>query len=168
MNYKELLNKLPSNWQEVKLKDYIKLAPVLNVSDKKDELVDEDIYTIKHLSDLDMSVQFISLLTDTPVDDIESLSMVEVNQLIQKLTFIGTVPETVKPTIKYKEFSELSYDNFITFQKLSMDFTEDGILTSAVENLPVMLSLFAKDPNHNPDYFLTYQCRRLLQVFLLY
>lgn len=152
MSYKELLNKLPSSWEQLKLKDYIKLSPVLNESDKDNDLVDDEIYTIKHLSDLDMSVQIISLLTDTPVEDIEALSMLEVNQLIEKLAFIGTVPQAGKPKIAYKAFDELSYDNFITFQKLSMDFTKEGILSSAIGNLPVMLSLFAKDPNHNPEF----------------
>ncbi|QEC78758.1 hypothetical protein [Mucilaginibacter ginsenosidivorax] len=165
MNYKELLNKLPSSWEQLKLKDYIKLSPVLNAADTEGELVDDDIYTIKHLSDLDMSVQIISLLTDTDIEDIEALSMLEVNQLIEKLAFIGTVPKTGKPKIAYKPFDELSYDNFITFQKLSVDFTEEGILSSAIGNLPVMLSLFAKDPNHNPEFIFNLSMPEVINGF---
>jgi hypothetical protein len=164
MNYKELLNKLPSSWEQLKLRDYIKLSPVLNAADK-DELIDNDIYTIKHLSDLDLSVKIISLLTDTPVDDIEALSMLEVNQLIEKLSFIGSVPQTGKPKIAYKEFSELSYDNFITFQKLSLDFTQEGILSSAIGNLPVMLSLFAKDEKPNPEFILNLSMPEVINGF---
>lgn len=164
MNYKELLNKLPSSWEQLKLRDYIKLSPVLNASDNG-ELMDDDIYTIKHLSDLDLSVKIISLLTDTPVDDIEALSMLEVNQLIEKLSFIGSVPQTGKPKIAYKGFSELSYDNFITFQKLSLDFTEEGILSSAIGNLPVMLSLFAKDEKHNPESILNLSMPEVINGF---
>jgi hypothetical protein len=153
MNYKELQNKLPSSWEQLKLMDYIKLSPVLNNADNEEDN-DVDIYTIKHFSDLDISVNIISLLTDTPVDGIEALQMKEVNLLIEKLSFLGSVPQTVKPTIKYKTFDQLSYDNFITFQKLSLDFSEEGILSSAVDNLPIMLALFAKDENHNTEYML--------------
>lgn len=165
MNYKELLNKLPSSWEQLKLRDYIKLSPVLNAADTEGDLVDDEIYTIKHLSDLDLNVQIISLLTDTPVEDIEALSMLEVNQLIEKLAFIGTVPQTGKLLIKYKEFSDLSYDNFITFQKLSLDFTEEGILSSAIENLPVMLSLFAQKAEHNAEYFLNQSMPEVIAGF---
>lgn len=166
MNYKELLNKLPSSWEQLKLKDYIKLSPILNDADAE-ELTDEDIYTIKHLSDLDKSIQLISLLTDVSIDDIEELPMVQVSELINKLGFIGTAPQPGKPQTAYKQFDQLSYDAFITFQKLSLDFTEGGILSSAVSNLPVMLSIFAKDPNHNAEYFLSQSMPEVIAGFFM-
>lgn len=164
MNYKELLSKLPSSWEQLKLKDYIKLSPVLNKADNEED-IDVDIYTIKHLSDLDMNVNIISLLTDTPIDDIEALSMKEVNLLIEKLSFLGSVPKSVKSSIQFKTFDELSYDNFVHFQKLQLDFSEDGILSSAVDNLPTMLALFAQKAEHNEDYMLNLSIPEVIAGF---
>lgn len=145
MDYKEIYNRLPNSWDELKLKDYIKLSPVINDADSINESADEDIYTIKHLSDLDKNIQIISLFSGASVEDIEQLPTEKVFDMINKLAFMGTVPVNPKTTIKYKSFSELSYDNFITFQKLSLDFTDAGILSSAINNLPMMLSLFSSD-----------------------
>ncbi len=152
MNFKELYNKLPQKWEEFSLKDYIKLAPV--ISDRvDDELQDPDIITIKYLDELDKNIQIISLLTGASVEAVEQVTMVQLDELINKISFISSIPDNPKTSIKYKQFNELSYDNFITFQKLQLDFTPDKALSTAIENLPMMLSVFSKD-NLTEEYFL--------------
>lgn len=165
MNLKDILNKLPGNWSELTLRDYIKLSPVIS-DEPESELIDPDIITINILSELDKNIQIISLLSDSEVDVIEQLTMVQLNELVTKISFISELPSTVKPTIKYKQFSELSYDNFITFQKLNLDFTPDSILSNAVQNLPTMLSVFSQD-NKDPEYFLDQSMPEVLAGFFI-
>lgn len=165
MNYKELYNKLPQKWEDFSLKEYLKLSTV--ISDRvEDELTDPDIITIKYLDDLDKNIQIISLLTGTSVEEIEQLTMVQLNELINKINFMSSIPKNPKHTIKYKQFNELSYDNFITFQKLSLDFTDDKVLTSAIHNLPMMLSVFSKD-SHNEEYFLNQSMPEVIAGFFI-
>ncbi|WP_428329036.1 hypothetical protein [Mucilaginibacter sp.] len=163
MNYKEILQKLPGTWAELKLKDYIKLSPVIQ-EPEEDVLPDPDIFTNQYLTELDKNVHIISLLTDVPVEEIEKLTMVQLDEAVNKISFISTAPEQVKTQIKYKQFSELSYDNFITFQKLSLDFTPEKILSSAINNLPLMLSVFSKD-NLKEDYFLELSIPEIITGF---
>ncbi|MES2265581.1 MAG: hypothetical protein V4520_02395 [Bacteroidota bacterium] len=154
MNYKQIYDKLPGNWNELLLKDYIKLAPVINESDKEPDLIDFDIYTVNHLSDIEKNMNLISLLTDIPMDVLDELPTSKVFDMINKLSFMQTPPEKRKPSISYIQFDELSYDGFVHFNKLSLEFTEAGILSSTVENIPLMLAVFAKDKIHNEDFFL--------------
>ena len=145
INHKELLKKLPGQWSDLKLKDYIKLAPVINGTQVADDVFDADIYTAKIESDLDKSLSIISLLTDVTVEELEAKPMTEVTELIGKLSFMNDLPNQDKPVTKYKKFTELTYDGFITFEKLQRDISDEGILGNAISNLPVMLSVFSKD-----------------------
>ncbi|WP_457133976.1 hypothetical protein [Mucilaginibacter sp. UYNi724] len=154
MNYKQILDKLPGDWNELLLKDYIKLSPVINESDKEPDLIDFDIFTANHLSDIEKNMTLISLLTDIPMDVLDELPTSKIFEMIDKLKFMQTLPDKRKPTIKYIQFEDLTYDSFVHFNKLSLDFTEAGILSSAIENIPSMLAVFAKDKNHNEEYFL--------------
>lgn len=164
MNHKEILNKLPSNWQELKLKDYIKLAPAINDDDSA--MVDPDYWTKQYLTDLEKNIQIISLLTDTAVEVIEAFTMAQLDELVTKVSFLNEAPKSPKTSVKYKEFNQLSYDNFITFQKLQTDFTPDKILTSAIHNLPMMLSVFSKD-SLSEDYFLNLSMPEIIAGFFL-
>jgi len=163
MNYKEIINKLPNTWDELTLKDYIKLSPVINDIDE-DVIQDPDLFTIKILSDLDKNIKIISLLSDTPVDAIEKLTMVQLNELVNRIAFINNVPDKPKTTVKYKSFDQLTYDNFITFEKLSMDFTPDNVLTTAIYNLPTMLAVFTKD-NLTVEQFLNLSMPEVIAGF---
>lgn len=146
MDYKQILNTLPGNWQELTLKTYIKLSPVLNDSDKEPELYNEDIFTEKLEADVDKNIQIISLLSDVPEAILlTGYTMNQFEELVTKLMFLATPPVTDKPTINYISFDQLTYDGFITFNKMQKDFTDEGILGNAVSNLPMMLSIFSKD-----------------------
>jgi len=165
MSFKEILNKLPSNWQQLKLKDYIKLSPV--ISDKEEDTVEDSvIFTKQYLSELEKNILVISLLTDTHIDVIEALTMVQLNEMVSKLNFLHSSPEAVKSSIKYKEFNQLSYDDFITFSKLSREFTEENILNTAIENLPLMLSVFSTD-KLEPEYFLELSIPEVIAGFFI-
>ena len=63
---------------------------------------------------------------------------------------MNELPNQDKPVTKYKTFTELTYDGFITFEKLQRDISNDGILGNSINNLPVMLSVFSKD-NLTPE-----------------
>lgn len=146
MDYKQILNKLPGNWNELSLKTYIKLSPVLNDSDKEPELYNEDIFTEKLEADVDKNIQIISLLTDVPVEVLlTGYTMNQFEGFVSKLMFLATPPVTGKPVINYITFDKLTYDGFITFNKMQRDLSDEGILGSAINNLSTMLSIFSKD-----------------------
>jgi hypothetical protein len=146
MDYKEILKALPGNWNELTLRTYIKLSPVLNDSDKEEELYNEDIFTEKLEADVDKNIQILGLLTDVPVEVLlTGYTMNQFEQFVTKLMFMSTAPVTVKPTVKYISFEKLTYDGFISFDRLHKDFSDGGILGSSVSNLPMMLSIFSKD-----------------------
>jgi hypothetical protein len=165
MNFKEIYNKLPATWEQLTLKDYLKLSPVLN--DDEPEPIDEDIFTIKMLSDMDKNIQVLSLLTDVSIEAIEALTMGELIRLTQRVEFLSTPPKETKTTIKYKQYNELSYGDWTTFQKLNLDFSEASILSSAVANLPLMLSVFALDKSHNEVFFLNQSLPEVLAGFFI-
>ena len=145
MDYKEILKALPGSWNELSLRNYIKLSPVLNDSDKEPELYNEDIFTEKLESDIDKNIQIISLLTDVPESELlTGYTMNQVTDMISKLMFMSTSPVTVKPTVKYITFDKLTYNDFVNFERMQKDFSDGGILGSAVGNLPEMLSIFSK------------------------
>ena len=55
MNYKDIINKLPGNWNELMLKDYIKLAPVISEIEE-DVIYDTDIFTKHYLTEIDKNI----------------------------------------------------------------------------------------------------------------
>jgi hypothetical protein len=102
------LNALPKSWNEVSLNDYNKLVEAGIVSDEYDE----------ETSSIDIPLAIISALTNTPLDDLESISYIRIAPFIQNLNWFFVAPEDAKTAYKCKPISEITYAEFTQWMQL--------------------------------------------------
>ncbi|GAA4326157.1 hypothetical protein [Flaviaesturariibacter amylovorans] len=130
INTKTLIQSLPSSWDELPLKDYIKLTQV--------EIADQDPEDPLNLfTGLDNTIRVAAVLTNTPIDALEALPASIVMEMGKKLAFIS---EPLKPSkkglIQWKDVESVSYDDFVTFQQLSKN---------PLPNLHLLIKAFSKN-----------------------
>jgi hypothetical protein len=127
------LNALPKSWNDVTLSDYNKLNDAGVVANEYDEST----------STIDIPLSIIAALTNTPIDDLEELSYIEIATYIQSLGWFYYRPEDLKPSIKCKEISDISYAEFTQWMNL-----KDEPYKYVNELLPIFyLELEGKDIN---------------------
>lgn len=120
---KELLNKLPSSWEQVTLKQFQDLALIPITEDG----------TI--FDGIENSIAVISYFTGLSIDELESMSMIDLGKLGNKLNWMVTPPESTKESIiKWKKVEEISYSDYLTF----IAFKDKQI-----ENLHVFIKAFS-------------------------
>jgi hypothetical protein len=128
----QIANQLPSNWNELKLKDFRKLLP-LKVTDQ-DEF--DDLFV-----GVDNTYAVITTLTDATVpelDEIANLSPTEAKSVFDKVSFLyNSEPNSHrKPSIKLKTMDEITYNDYVLFSMFEK---------KAVENLHIFLSSLSKE-----------------------
>lgn len=127
-NINELIEQLPSNWSELKLKDYQKLVDV-DITETTDDGAE--------LVGVENSIKVLSVLLDVPVDDLESMPLQHLGKLSQKIAFINEPPQPLKTSrIKWKKPDEISYNDFVKFQQVQ---------DKPVQNLSEIIKAFAKN-----------------------
>jgi len=125
--FEEIYSKLPSKWEEVTVQDFIRCSPFFsNVSETDDDFL---VY--------DNHVKVLAALSNMPVDELELLSLSEMNKLGTKIDFMIVPPQINKTsTIKWKSVSEITYGNYVAFQQLGGDF---------FNNIHILLPAFANN-----------------------
>ena len=104
MNIKQILEKLPGNWDEVTLELFTKL-----IDCKVD--TDDDI-----LDGYNNVINFASAITGIPTEDFDNIKMIDINQIGSKLSFINTdIPQVKSNKFKWKKLDEILMDDYITF-----------------------------------------------------
>ncbi|MDY0906581.1 hypothetical protein [Pedobacter sp. CFBP9032] len=114
------LKMLPSNWSQVTVKDYLRFIELLEFEETDGMLIVEAAFftfTGFNLSDVNVKPD-------------------EVDAIVKRLTFIGEFPKEPETALKFKSMNELSYQEYITFQKL--------IQGNYVANLHHIAKIFVK------------------------
>lgn len=127
-DYKHIIENLPSSWQELKFKDFKKLIqiPITETTDIDDLFVG-----------LDNSVKALSVLTEMSKEELETIPLAVINQMAQRIEFLTKEPDVknFKTSIKWKNWKEITYDNYVTFIALTK--------SNPYENISLLLSSFS-------------------------
>ena len=104
---KELLNKLPSNWNEITLEQFQKITQV-PITENNDGF-----------DGVENTLSILAVLLELPVEDIEALPMKDVIEMGNKLSFTTIPPEPNKKVkMKFKDIETLTYNDYIMFIQL--------------------------------------------------
>ena len=111
LNSNEILQKVPDNWQDLKLKTWIKM---LDLKTYKPDLDDplQDVFT---------SLQILSIVLDLPLNIVEKFPLTLIKDVNKRLEFLQGKPEKIKKS-KYKWINSIedpTYDDFITYVKIN-------------------------------------------------
>lgn len=118
------LKYIPKSWDEVKVKDYIKLSELVDGDTETTEIIEAAFYVFTGVPMVDSQIKFD-----------------EVNAIVHRLEFIGELPKETKSSLVLKKFNELTYQEYITFQKLA---------ESPVDNLiPILKILSTNEVDEN-------------------
>lgn len=134
----EILDKLPTSWEEVSVEKYCLLANLdysvdtSDVEDDSEEMSErvEKIYT--------QLLRTTSILADVDYAELCSMeyTVLPVGKINEKLSFMNIPPKPNKSSkIKFKSAKEVTYGDYIMFIKFSHDF---------INNLDVLIPEFMK------------------------
>lgn len=122
----EILDKLPSNWSEVKVSDFIKLGEI--------DIIESADFN-NQLDGIENTLQVISVFTDIPVSELEEYTYLELLPMGKKLDFMLTLPEVKKESsIKWKSISDITYNDFVVYQQVA---------TNLYQNLHLIIPAFS-------------------------
>lgn len=122
--------KLPDNWSEVSLNDYIEIVDIVNID----------------MDELDKQIKVVSILSKVNEDYLLKLSLTDIKKLIQHIAFIYTQPKGVKPpnTVTLKGVTyNVNYDlRTITGGEYIdlCEYTKEA--KDVTRNLPNILAIF--------------------------
>ena len=137
MNLKELLTKLPNNWNEINVKQFQELTTA-NITNNQDGF-----------DGVENSLEIISKFTQTPVDVLEQMPMKDISSLANKLEFMLVPPAPAKETLlKWKTIEQITFNDYVSFlqvsenplQNISMvvkNFTISELNKEDIEALPI-------------------------------
>lgn len=112
---KEIIKRIPTSWENFKLKDYLKCVDI-KISEGHENEINE------LFSGLDNTLSVISKLSNVPVETLETMDFAFIQQLGTMLSFIKELPKSVKSSsIKWKKVDEVTYNDFVSFITLSKD-----------------------------------------------
>ena len=113
LSTKELIEKLPSSWNDLQLKNFMKIMDV--------EIADSDEFG-GMFNGVDNTIRIASVLTGVASEDLEKLPFKELNRVGETLTFMTTEPAPAKTsTIQWKSLENVSYNDYVTFISLSKE-----------------------------------------------
>lgn len=128
-NIKEVYDKLPASWAELKYKDFKKILELpVSESDELDGIFNGQ----------DNSIKTLSILSGISVEELYQMDLVTITALTKKIDFIMVEPDPtiVKSTLKWKEIDKISYGEYITFVTLAQD---------PLKNLDLLIQAFSSD-----------------------
>ncbi|MFT3912248.1 MAG: hypothetical protein QM737_22665 [Ferruginibacter sp.] len=141
---KEILSLLPATWSELKLKDFLIISSIQNE-------VDEDLGETFNQANIDFKI--ISVLSGDSIDELENLTLQDIAQLTNKISFLSKEPVIDKKNkINWKSVEEITYGDLIVFHRYFKgnidnnihhiiksfskdDLTEDAILQMNMQDL---------------------------------
>lgn len=111
------LDKFPKGWNEVKLSTYIKLTHMLPAPQEvEDDEYQQEVFQIYFYMFTGINISETDITSD------------EIVAIYTRLKFLDNIPLTGEYNPKLKSVDKLSYDDFITYQKLTE--SADGWLTN--------------------------------------
>jgi len=137
---KELLDMLPSGWNDITLEKFIKIITEVEVKEHG-----EDMFLLNLENSINISSVFIGL--DTEI--IEQLPLQTIKKMDNKLSFLSKRPEPKEVTIYkwVKEIDEPDYDSFIIYTKMAelLYKPEKEFKDMAYQNLPLFIRKICLD-----------------------
>jgi hypothetical protein len=132
MNYQDIIKRIPTSWETMKLEQFQKLLDIILVET-------EDEFSGNLFIGMDNTLMVISRLTDIPVSELEAMPIQAVNEMAKRLDFMTTLPQTkVTSNVIFKEVDEITYNDFVLYSNMAQQ--PNGVLS----NLPLVLQSFAK------------------------
>jgi hypothetical protein len=136
-NIEEIIELIPSGWDNMKLSTYLKFSDIII---KEDET---DIF-----NGFDNTLMIVSKITNIPFKELEKLPMGDVIKIGQKINYISNLPKVKRSKLKWKELNEITYDDFITFLQVEektlsnihtfiANFTKNKLTEEEVLNMSV-------------------------------
>lgn len=126
VNIETILNQLPDSWETFTMEMFMKTSK---------STINEDSNDI--LAGIENSLEVVSKITNIPVEELEQLSMFDIQKIGKQLDFMTKPfnPDELS-TIDWKTLEEITYDNYIQFLQVSED---------TLANLNVFIKSFAKN-----------------------
>jgi len=107
----QFIEQLPKSYQELKFTKWLEIINTLP-SEKPDDYDNDDWVEYINLT-------ILSILLDTTPDAIRACKPTEVIEMIKGISYLNEVPQPGKTSLKTIDISKVTYDQFVTYQKLS-------------------------------------------------
>jgi hypothetical protein len=134
MNYTELKPLLPTKWEDIKLKDYMKISEAIVTTEEGLDEVEQSLQMVDNIFNI------VSKLTGISLVELMTIDMKDIKYVCADMSFIFT---EIEPSAihhpKMKTDVDTSYSNYITYSNLS------GDPTMIAQSLPVIVESFLKD-----------------------
>jgi len=154
MEYKKLLETLPKSWNDVKLKDYLRLTTLEDI-DTPEGIITTELD--EHLTGIDTSLALLSKLLEVSTDELELIPMIQMLELINQVSFLNTLPEAGKSKLQLKKIDELTYSDWVAYENL---------MKEPFQNMAALLSIFDRDKKE-PEYYLNLPMPDVINSFFL-
>jgi len=109
----DLLKRIPRNYKEVNYLKYIQIMQIPASPDNED--YDEEEYNAY------VQYAMLSILLDVSITELTKLPATTIISLLTAINFMNTPIQKVKCNLDIKSIEEITYDEFITFNKLNAD-----------------------------------------------
>jgi len=127
---KNIIEKIPTAWKDVKVKDFEKLTELT--------IVEPDGKYNNLFVGIDNSVNVLSVFTGISAKELNSIPINEVIPLMNRLEFMKEMPQVNKKSkIKWKNVDEITYGDYILYQQFG---NEDFF-----KNLHLLIPAFSKE-----------------------
>lgn len=138
--------KLPTSYDQINYKDYIKIINLIP-AEKPDDWDDDEYNSFQTLAPL-------SILLDIPIIDLERMSAEVLLPMIDKVAFMNEPFKQAKSALNLRTAKELTYDQFVNYQTLRLD---------QWVNMPAILNIIIKDKT--PDEIDQLDIQTVMSVF---
>ena len=117
--------KLPTSWKQVTIKQFIQIHEAEEKIDKENDF-----------ALVDVSLNVLSVLSNTPIEELEKVSLGTIQKMFNAISFINTSPIAKTSSIKWKKVEEITYSEYISLLKIQNDI---------INNLPKFITLYCKN-----------------------
>lgn len=107
------IEQLPKSYNELRFTKWLEIINTLPAT-KPDDYSDEDWSEYINLT-------ILSILLDASVDEIRACKPLEVMEMIKGISYLNEVPKPGKSKLKTIDVSKVTYDQFVSYQKLRLD-----------------------------------------------
>jgi|GEM_PF-3177256 len=148
------IDRLPKSYNELKFTKYLQIINTIPAT-KPDDYTDDDWNEYVHLT-------ILSILLEASVEAIRACKPTEVIEMIKGITYLNEVPKPSKTKLKTIDISKVTYDQFVTYQKLS-----SNPFNNFVDILSILLPDTSKEEIQNLSVQEVTDCLKKLNTSLL-
>ena len=142
----KLIDKLPTSYDQINYKSYIKIINLIP-AEKPDDWDDDEYNSFQTLAPL-------SVLLDKPIIDLERLPATELIPMMQKVAFMNEPFKQANSALNLRTAKQLTYDQWVNYQTLRLD---------QWVNMPAILNIIIKDKT--PDEIDQLDIQTVMSVF---